>query len=57
MVESLYPAGSLPSNRRSGLALYTGRNFEQPVISHSVLPKIDHRKKQIKKNGLFSVHN
>ena len=40
-----------------GLAHYTGRNFERPFISYSVVSKIDHRGVQVNKLGKISVHN
>ena len=39
-----------------GLALYTVRSFERPVISHSVLPKIDKRAYEVKNKATCDVH-
>ena len=49
-------SGRLANQMPIGLAHYTGRSFERPVISHSVLPKIDHRNKQVKIITGFSIH-
>jgi hypothetical protein len=42
-----------------GLAHYTGRNFERPIISYSVEPKIDHRQFQVKTRAasLFTINS
>jgi hypothetical protein len=39
-----------------GMAHYTGRSLERPVISYSVQSKIGHRTKEVKKQKLFSIH-
>jgi hypothetical protein len=36
-------AGRFANQDPVGLAHYTGRNFERPFISYSVISKIDHR--------------
>jgi hypothetical protein len=41
---------------KGGLALYTGRNFERPFISHSVQPKIGHLSTQVKLFRSISIH-
>jgi hypothetical protein len=50
------PAGSLTGSAFGGLAHYTGRSFERPVISHSVHPKIYHRHMQVKQIARNSIH-
>ncbi len=49
-------SGRLANQMPIGLAHYTGRSFERPVISYSVQSKIDHRPKQVKNLKPFSVH-
>ncbi len=43
--------GRFASQDPVGLDHYTGRNFERPFISYSVIPKIDHRREQVKKHS------
>ncbi len=49
-------SGRLANQNPVGLAHYTGRYLERPVISYSVQSKIDHRFKQVNKRKPFYIH-
>ena len=50
-------SGRLANQNPVGLAHYTGRSLERPVISYSVKPKIDHPRTQVKLFLSSSIHN